>query len=615
MRALDIKKLSVQYHTERGVYRALRDMDLYVEEREITGIVGESGSGKTTAMLAVMGLLDKNSTVRSEKVTVCGEPPMPGVNIAMVFQDPQSCLNPTVKIGRQITETIRTRRHCGWREARERAEELLGMVGISDGKKRMRQYPFELSGGMRQRVVIAIALACEPKLIIADEPTTALDAAVQAQILRLLKKIVEETGTALLLVSHDLGVTASLCQRVYVMHEGKIVESGIVEDVFYDPQDGYTRQLLSSAKQKRKNCGSPEDQVLFRMEHVTKEYNTRDGIRDISLDLRRGEVFALAGESGSGKTTLARVLTGILKEDGGVLYYKEQPLDQKQRDRSRNKVQMVFQDPYASLNPCLTVEQALEEALRGADSRDGSQRRRMGTVPARDNAAEKQSPSARRRDRKAEREARRKTICDMLKRVGLTEEYMEKYPSELSGGQRQRIGIARALIVRPELLICDEALSSLDAVTQEQILDLLLDIQKEQGIACLFISHDMHVIRRISSRMGVMYGGRLVESGRTKEICSDPWHPYTKQLLEAVPEADPLRARRIRSLPLGKRTADKVQTGKGCPFAGECGYAMACCTEQEPETYTFGERAVSCFLYAEKYSGRRDRDYIMTSQI
>ena len=309
------------------------------------------------------------------------------------------------------------------------------------------------------------------------------------------------------------------------------------------------------------------------------------------------------------------MLTGILKEDEGVLYYKGQPLDQKQRDRSRNKVQMVFQDPYASLNPCLTVEQALEEALRGADSRDGSQRRRMGTVPARDNAAEKQSPSARRRDRKAEREARRKTICDMLKRVGLTEEYMEKYPSELSGGQRQRIGIARTLIVRPELLICAEALSSLDAGTQDPILDLLLDLRQEQGVACLFISHDMHVIRRISSRMGVMYGGRLVESGRTKEICADPWHPYTKQLLEAVPEADPLRARRIRSLPLGKRTADKVQTGKGCPFAGECGYAMACCTEQEPETYTFGERAVSCFLYAEKYSGRRDRDYIMTSQI
>lgn len=615
MRALDIKKLSVQYHTEQGVYRALRDMDLYVEEGEITGIVGESGSGKSTAMLAVMGLLKKNAAVQSEKITVCGEAPVPGVNVAMVFQDPQSCLNPTVKIGRQITETVLARRHCGRREARERAVELLDMVGISNGKKRMRQYPFELSGGMRQRVVIAIALACEPKLIIADEPTTALDAAVQAQILRLLKRIAEETGTSLLLVSHDLGVTASLCQRVYVMHEGEIVESGRVEDVFYDPQEEYTKQLLSSAKQKRKNGVTPEDQVILRMEHVTKEYNTRDGIRDISLDLRRGEVFALAGESGSGKTTLARVLTGILKEDGGVLYQNGQPLGQKRRDRGRNRVQMVFQDPYASLNPCLTAGQALEEVLRAADIRDGSQRRRMGTVPARDNAAEKQSRSARRRDRKAERAARRKTICDMLERVGLTEEYMDKYPSELSGGQRQRIGIARALIVRPELLICDEALSSLDAVTQEQILDLLLDIQREQGIACLFISHDMHVIRRISSRMGVMYGGRLVESGKTREICSDPWHPYTKQLLEAVPEADPLRARRIRSLPLGKRTADKAQPGKGCPFAGECGYVMGCCMEQAPEAYRFGERTVSCFLYSAEHSGRRGRDYIMTSQI
>ena len=601
MRALDIKKLSVQYHTEQGVYRALRDMDLYVEEGEITGIVGESGSGKSTAMLAVMGLLKKNAAVQSEKITVCGEAPVPGVNVAMVFQDPQSCLNPTVKIGRQITETVRARRHCGRREARERAVELLDMVGISNGKKRMRQYPFELSGGMRQRVVIAIALACEPKLIIADEPTTALDAAVQAQILRLLKRIAEETGTSLLLVSHDLGVTASLCQRVYVMHEGEIVESGRVEDVFYNPQEEYTKQLLSSAKQKRKNGVTSGDQVILRMEHVTKEYNTRDGIRDISLDLRRGEVFALAGESGSGKTTLARVLTGILKEDGGVLYQNGQPLGQKRRDRGRNRVQMVFQDPYASLNPCLTAGQALEEALRAADIREEE--------------AEKQSSSAHRRDRKAERAARRKTICDMLERVGLTEEYMDKYPSELSGGQRQRIGIARALIVRPELLICDEALSSLDAVTQEQILDLLLGIQREQGIACLFISHDMHVIRRISSRMGVMYGGRLVESGKTREICSDPWHPYTKQLLEAVPEADPLRARRIRSLPLGKRTADKAQSGKGCPFAGECGYVMGCCMEQVPEAYRFGERTVSCFLYSAEHSGRRGRDYIMTSQI
>ena len=586
MRVLDIRKLSVQYHTEQGECRALEEMDLHVEEGEITGLVGESGSGKSTAMLAVMGMLRGNASVQSERITVCAEPVVPGVNIAMIFQNPQSCLNPSVKIGRQITETVRARRHCGRREARERALELLDMTGIGNAKVRMRQYPFELSGGMLQRVVIAIALACEPRVIIADEPTTALDAAVQAQILRLLRRIVKETGTALLLVSHDLGVTASLCGRVYVMRKGRIVESGTVEDIFYDPREEYTKQLLNSVKKKRKLSGGAKEENLLRVEKLTKEFDTRDGVRDVTLELHEGEIFALAGESGSGKTTLARILTGILKEDSGTVFYRDEPLERSRRGGGR--IQMVFQDPYGSLNPCLTAGQALDEALRAAGSPE----------------------------ERADRERRRERIRDMLERVGLTEDDMDKYPSEFSGGQRQRIGIARALIVRPEILICDEALSSLDAVTQQQILDLLLDIQREQQIACLFISHDMHVIRRISSRMGVMYGGRLVETGRTREVCFDPWHPYTKLLLEASPDADPLKARRIRGLPAGKQDAGNRGMGdKGCPFAGECGYAMKCCTEQEPEVYRFGERAVSCFLYSEEYSGRRSRDYIMTSQI
>lgn len=586
MRVLDIRKLSVQYHTEQGECRALEEMDLHVEEGEITGLVGESGSGKSTAMLAVMGLLKENASMQTEGITVCGEPAVPGVNIAMVFQNPQSCLNPSVKIGRQITETVRARRHCGRREARERALELLDMTGIGNAKVRMRQYPFELSGGMLQRVVIAIALACEPRVIIADEPTTALDAAVQAQILRLLRKIVKETGTALLLVSHDLGVTASLCGRVYVMRKGRIVESGTVEDIFYDPREEYTRQLLDSVKKKREVPEGAKEESLLKAENLTKEFDTRDGIRDVALELHEGEVFALAGESGSGKTTLARILTGILKEDSGSIFYRKETLGRKERGGRR--IQMVFQDPYGSLNPCLTVGQTLDEALRAAGTEE----------------------------ERADWRIRRERIRDMLERVGLKEEDMDRYPSEFSGGQRQRVGIARALIVRPEILVCDEALSSLDAVTQQQILDLLLDIQREQQIACLFISHDMHVIRRVSSRIGVMYGGRLVETGRTREVCSDPWHPYTKLLLDASLDADPVRARRIRSLPAGKQsTGGRGAQEKGCPFARECGYAMKCCAEQEPETYRFGERAVSCFLYSEEHSGKRSRGYTMTSQI
>lgn len=587
MSMLEVQNLRVRYLSENGASETVKDMSLRVEAGEITGLVGESGSGKSTAMLAMMGLLNDRADIHWEQLSLDGEKLIPGYNVSMIFQDPLSSLNPSVRIGRQITETIRLRQKCGRKEAVKRAEELLDMVGISDPSLKMRRYPIELSGGMRQRVVLSIALACQPKLIIADEPTTALDAVVQAQILTLLKRIVRETGTSLLLVSHDMGVTAAMCSHVYVMRKGSIVENGVVNDIFYSPVHEYTKRLLADAGGIRRASAVKADKTpLLRMEHVTKRFDGSEGITDLSLEICKGEIFALAGESGSGKTTTARIITGMLREDSGAVYYKGEMLPHRKRMKAfGGKVQMVFQDPYASLNPSLTVRQALLEALMASESKRGKE---------------------------MDCEELERRITQMLKLTGIPREDADRYPADFSGGQRQRIGIARALIVEPELLVCDEALSSLDTSTREQILDLLFHIQKKIGFACLFISHDMHVLRRISGRIGVMYGGRLAEAGSTEEVCADPWHPYTKQLLESVPQPDPVRAVKVKAYPVKDSMHNE---DRGCPFVGRCGYALGCCKDETPDGYSFGSRQVSCFLYSEKHSGRRDKNYEMTCQI
>lgn len=598
MNGMEVRGLNVKYRTDTGAVQTVESVSFSVEKGKTAGLVGESGSGKTTAVLAACGLLGERADVSAEQITVSGGPPVPGKNVAVIFQNAMNCLNPTVKIGNQITETIRVRRKCRRAEAKQRAEKLLELVGFSNPEQKMRQYPFEMSGGERQRVVTAVALACEPDVIIADEPTTALDPPVRVQIVLLLRRIVEKTGTALLLVSHDMGVTVALCDTIYVMQGGKILESGTAENIFYFPEQEYTKQLLLECR-GRKNlaCGKTEGEVLLRLEHVSKHFEAGEALCDLSMEIRAGETVALVGESGSGKTTLARILTGLEEADSGNIYYRGQKIG---RDRHAHgepdRIQMVFQDPYGALNPCLTVRRALEEALFCF--------RRKRTGPGR-----RKNPLYRDQD-----EIREK-VDEMLELVGLAPADALKYPGELSGGQRQRAAMARALIAEPELLICDEALSALDMPSRSQMLSLLRHVSRESGIACLFISHDLQTVREISERTVVMYGGRIVESGITEQVYPDPWHPYTKVLTDSVLRPDPIRAGKIRAPFEPEEEQAEKPADSGCVFAVRCGYSAACCRKECPESLKFGERTVRCFLYSEKHSGKRAENYRMTSQI
>lgn len=610
MGLLRIRDLNVQFHDGQKGQEAVRHLSFDAAPGEIVGIVGESGSGKSTAMQAVLGLLPDRAEI------VCGgmwigdadiTPPLPGESrkdyerkmdavrgnkIAMVFQNPQTSLNPTVKIGRQIAETIRLHSHCSRSYARKRAAELLDMAGVHDGESQMGKYPFELSGGMCQRVGIAIALSCEPELLIADEPTTALDATVQKQMLELFRRIVQETGTAVLFVSHDLGVIASLCDRVLVMHDGTLAEEGSVEDVFYNPRHVYTKTLLARAKelQKLSACRGGKKKLL-EVSHVSRCFTGTGGpgrqaaaevVRDVTFHIQKGETFGLVGESGCGKSTLARMVTGILAPTRGAVLYEGEALSVRPGKGNR-RVQMVFQNPYTSLNPRMTVRDMLEEPL--ILNMDVTE------------------------------QERREKVDSMLKLVGLDPDDAQKYPRAFSGGERQRIGIARALILEPGLLVCDEPVSALDLPIQEQILEFLEELQSSRKITCLFISHDLNVVKRISSRIGVMYAGCIVETGSTKEVYNDPWHPYTKALLSSVLVPDPVKARRKKGIPRREEQKAEALATEGCPFALRCGYALECCFTDRPKSCRFGGREVACFLYSEQYTGKRSSDYRMTSQI
>lgn len=671
MSLLEVRDLNVQFHNG-GEKEAVRGLSFHVEAGEIVGIVGESGCGKSTAMRAVMGLLGREAVIscghfsfegRKESLPLFRVPE----GMAMMFQDPSAYLNPTRKIGGQLIEAVRAREKISRAEAKKRAADLLEMTGIRKPQKRMRQYSFALSGGMQQRVVAAMALAVNPSLIIADEPTTALDVIVQGQIITLLKKMAEETKAAILLVSHDLGVVASLCQRIYVMKDGSVVEAGSAEEIFYAPKEEYTRALVRDARlegmtakkpsERKPECpakddlpgGSKQDsspdgpaqnispeesaqrrcggEEVLKLKHVTKIYRDeragalrfgqkdvlrlgqtapsfqREGVRDISLTIQRGTTFGLIGESGSGKSTLAELITGQKKPDSGEIWYQGRRVDtlgRRERRRILQEIQMVFQDPYASLNPKLTAAEALLEAMR-AQTKEARTAKR-GEIT--ETEAHKTNIHLETKAKQRERAVR------LLEDVGIEAKDADKYPRAFSGGQRQRITIARALISNPQILVCDEAVSALDVSIRAQILELLSSVQRKRNVACLFISHDLNVVKQISQQVGVLYMGNLIETGKTKEICGDPWHPYTKQLLDANPVPDPKRARRKKYAPIRERS----QTSAGCPYYGQCGYRMERCGRENPPRYRFGDREVACFLYAQEHR-KGSTNLPMTSQI
>ncbi|MDX3377431.1 ABC transporter ATP-binding protein [Streptomyces sp. ME02-6991-2A] len=515
-----------------GSVRAVDGLSFTLEAGGALGVVGESGSGKSASAYALLGLHRGTGARVGGTVKVAGTDvnaaddaglrALRGAKAAMVFQDPLSSLDPYYPVGDQIAEVYRVHHRASRKAARARAVEVLDRVGIPDAARRSRLRPHEFSGGMRQRALIAMALACEPRLIVADEPTTALDVTVQAQILDLLHTLRQETGMGLLLVTHDVGVAAESVDDVLVMRDGREVERGPVARVLGSPREAYTKELLAAVPrvETRRVVPVPAPRVaedaapLLEAVDLRREFGRGSGkvaaVGGVSLTVHAGQTLGIVGESGSGKTTLGRMLVRLLDPTAGRLRYggtEIGSLSEKELRPFRRELQMVFQDPVASLNPRRSVGESVADPLRAAGERDeGRVRDRVGAL---------------------------------LERVGLDPAHFERYPHEFSGGQRQRIGIARALAAEPKVIVCDEPVSALDVTTQAQVVALLAELQRELGIGLVFIAHDLAVVRQVSDRVAVMRGGLIVEQGSADEVYGDPQDPYTKQLLAAVPALDP----------------------------------------------------------------------------
>ncbi|CAD5108397.1 dipeptide ABC transporter ATP-binding protein [Zestomonas carbonaria] len=496
-------------------------------------LVGESGSGKSVTSRTLAGLTGQGARITAERLSFDGRDlrqfdartwrDIRGGRIGFVMQDALGSLDPLRQVGKEIDEPLRLHTDLDRRQREARVIELLRAVGVPEPELRARQYPHQLSGGLRQRALIASAIACGPDLLIADEPTTALDTTVQAQVLALLESL-RRSDSAMLVVSHDLAVVARLADRVAVMHQGLVVEQGPVEQVLYDPQHAYTRSLLRAAAtvhirrddvQEPPPAGIPADAPLLieaaalRKDFVGPDARSRTAVAGVSFELRAGETLGIVGESGSGKTTMTRLVLGLERPDSGEVRLRGRPwssLGGKQQREERRRIQVVFQDPQASFDPRYTVERVLDEALAVAGCPRGARRLRM---------------------------------LELLHLVRLDESVLARRPIELSGGQRQRIAIARALAPEPEVLVCDEPVSALDVSVQAQILELLTDLKRRLGLACLFISHDLGVINRVSDRVLVMKDGVVVESGPVREVFDRPQHPYTHALLSAIPQLRP----------------------------------------------------------------------------
>jgi len=569
MSFLEVNNLNISYPTRKETIVASKNVKFKLERGEILGIVGESGSGKSTIANAIIDLIDPPGEITDGSIKIDDNElrdneeiiqKFRGKKIGFVFQDPQTSLNPLFKIKDQLIETIQSHLNLSYNDALKKSIQLLNEVGIENSEKRIEDYPHQFSGGMRQRVVIALAISCEPDLIIADEPTTALDVSIQYQILELLKDLTKKRNLGVIIITHDMGVIAETTDKVIVMRHGIIVEQGETKELLTNPKSTEAKSLVISVpptnkKIERFKLISPEgkeitsdsknitkniikswgvrenkNQKLLKLTNITKifddkpftsifSFSSKNELKDkvvkavdnVSFELFEGETLGLVGESGSGKSTIAKIITGLVKPNNGDIYYNESALYNSKRkyliNKSRGQIQMIFQDPYSSLNPRFKVKDIISEPIKffqkNINSSDLTQ-----------------------------------NVYDLIDIVGMTRQSLDRYPHEFSGGQRQRISIARALATRPRLLICDEPTSALDVSIQAQILNLLKDIQDELHLTILFISHDLPVIRQMCDRIVVLKNGSVCETKNSEELFINPEHPYTKELIRLMPKIE-----------------------------------------------------------------------------
>jgi peptide/nickel transport system ATP-binding protein len=653
---LEVSDLRTQIRRGRDVVTAVDGISFDIEPGETVGLVGESGCGKTMTGSSIMRLLPPNGRIASGSVRLAGREltalperdmrQVRGRDVAMVFQDPLTSLNPTMTIGRQITEAVRLHRRVSAAEARARAVEVLRLVGMPQPEQRLHSHPHQLSGGMRQRVMIALALVCDPTALIADEPTTALDVTIQAQILQLLRDLRDRLSMGVLLITHDLGVIAGQADRILVMYAGRIVESGPTREMFAHPRHPYTEALLGAIPrldqdrndELRSIPGLPPDlahppagcrfaarcafatdrcrtedpaltddgtrayacfhprlarqpvvetapraaeerpvaeagRPLLELVDVRKEYPmpgrllartapTVKAVSSVSLTVSAGETFALVGESGCGKSTTGRLVVGLDEPTGGSISFDGETSGGRRPRVRPTDLQLVFQDPSASLDPRMKVGASLLEPLAV---------QRVG------------------------RRERSTRVAEMLDRVGLPANTLDRYPHEFSGGQRQRIGLARALMLGPRLVVADEPVSALDVSVQSQVLNLMKSLQRSMGLTYVLISHDLSVVRYLADRIGVMYLGKLMEVGPADRIYGRPTHPYTAGLLDAIPQPDPDRERAKTAAPMGGELPSAIDPPSGCRFRTRCPLARDVCAVEEPPLRPMGDgRLTAC---------------------
>ena len=574
MSLLNVKDLSIRYQ-QTAVVDAL---SFSIDRGESVGLVGESGSGKSQTALALLGLLPRQASVSGSirfdgtELVAASEEALDRVRarrIGIVFQDPMQALNPYLRIGRQLREILVRHKLARGAEIDERVIEMLARVGLSDARRQFHAYPHQLSGGMRQRVMLASALIAEPDLLIGDEPTTALDVTVQAQILELLEEI--RDNTALLLITHDLGVVAGHCERMLVLEKGCLVDAGATTSLFASPGHAHTRLLLDAAPRIDRASALPQatGASILGIEAVSVSYKAFGNeqlraVHDVSLSLRSGETVAVVGESGSGKSSFVRAVLGLVPMLSGRAVYAGAPLEgpvERRVKAQRRDLQLIFQDPVSALNPQMRVQSIVAESLLVHEPGLSSQ-------------------------------ARLEKVVEALGQVGLGDEYLGRYPHELSGGQAQRVAIARALVLGPKVLICDEAVAALDGSVRKQVLALLRKAQEDTGLAIIFISHDLAVVRAISHRVVVLYMGRLVELSDNAPLFSRPRHPYTRALIDAVPVPNPVVA--PKKAPLRGEVPSLLNPPSGCVFHPRCSYVKEICKSKLPTVRDLQGARVAC---------------------